>query len=71
MRFCAEDEADRADWAGPHFIGGSEVEVKRVVSPKVSRLYASVSLLLSEPVLITDIKAEILISWEDMLINSI
>ncbi|XP_039977315.1 heterogeneous nuclear ribonucleoproteins A1 homolog [Xiphias gladius] len=34
VRFCAEDEADRADWAGPHFIGGSEVEVKRVVSPK-------------------------------------
>uniref|UniRef100_A0A672YHD2 RRM domain-containing protein n=1 Tax=Sphaeramia orbicularis TaxID=375764 RepID=A0A672YHD2_9TELE len=36
VRFCAEDEADRADWAGPHFIGGSEVEVRRVVSPKVT-----------------------------------
>ncbi|XP_023265790.1 heterogeneous nuclear ribonucleoprotein A1-like [Seriola lalandi dorsalis] len=35
VRFSAEDEADRADWAGPHFIGGTEVEVKRVVSPKM------------------------------------
>nr|XP_019957356.1 PREDICTED: heterogeneous nuclear ribonucleoproteins A1 homolog [Paralichthys olivaceus] len=35
VRFSAEDEADRADWAGPHFIGGDEVEVRRVVSPKM------------------------------------
>lgn len=35
VRFSAEDEADRAEWAGPHYIGG-DVEVKRVVSPKVS-----------------------------------
>eukprot|EP00064_Thunnus_orientalis_P000199 superscaffoldBa00000009_g199 len=34
VRFSTEEEADRADWAGPHFLGGSEVEVKRVVSPK-------------------------------------
>uniref|UniRef100_A0A3B4ZV33 RRM domain-containing protein n=1 Tax=Stegastes partitus TaxID=144197 RepID=A0A3B4ZV33_9TELE len=35
VRFSAEDEADRADWAGPHYIGGTEVTVKRFVSPKV------------------------------------
>ncbi|KAM9345925.1 uncharacterized protein ABDE67_012528 [Symphorus nematophorus] len=34
VRFSTEDEADRAEWAGPHYIGG-DVEVKRVVSPKV------------------------------------
>uniref|UniRef100_A0A672G787 RRM domain-containing protein n=1 Tax=Salarias fasciatus TaxID=181472 RepID=A0A672G787_SALFA len=34
-RFSSEDEADRADWAGPHFIGGTEVKVKRFVSPLV------------------------------------
>ncbi|KAM7386937.1 hypothetical protein PAMA_009523 [Pampus argenteus] len=34
VRFSTEEEADRADWAGPHIIGGIEVEVKRVVSPK-------------------------------------
>lgn len=34
VRFSSEDEADQAEWAGPHDIGG-EVEVKRVVSPKV------------------------------------
>lgn len=46
VRFSAEEEADRADWAGPHILGGSEVEVKRVVSPKVSihqYIYHSVS----------------------------
>jgi len=37
VRFSTEDEADRAEWAGPHYIGG-DVEVKRVVSPKVSLL---------------------------------
>ncbi|XP_058510430.1 uncharacterized protein LOC131476014 [Solea solea] len=35
VRFSSEDEADRADWAGPHYIGGTEVQVKRVVSPKL------------------------------------
>ncbi|KAM4598059.1 heterogeneous nuclear ribonucleoproteins A2/B1 [Polymixia lowei] len=34
VRFSSEEEADRADWAGPHYIGGTEVEVRRVVSPK-------------------------------------
>lgn len=34
VRFSAEDEADKADWAGPHYIGGTEVTVKRFVSPK-------------------------------------
>lgn len=38
VRFSAEEEADKADWAGPHYIGGGEVQVRRVVSPKVSRL---------------------------------
>uniref|UniRef100_A0A3Q3WBI3 RRM domain-containing protein n=1 Tax=Mola mola TaxID=94237 RepID=A0A3Q3WBI3_MOLML len=31
--FSAEDEADRAEWASPHYIGG-DVEVRRVVTPK-------------------------------------
>lgn len=35
VRFSSEDEANRAEWAGPHDIGG-EVVVKRVISPKVS-----------------------------------
>lgn len=34
VRFSAEEEADRAEWAGPHYVGG-DVEVKRVVSPKM------------------------------------
>ncbi|XP_031168812.1 heterogeneous nuclear ribonucleoprotein A0 [Sander lucioperca] len=34
VRFSTEDEADRAEWAGPHYIGG-DVEVKQVVSPKM------------------------------------
>lgn len=33
--FSTENEADSADLAGPHIIGGMEVKVKRVVSPKV------------------------------------
>lgn len=33
--FSAEDEADRAEWSGPHDIAG-DVEVKRVVTLKVS-----------------------------------
>lgn len=35
MRFSTEAEADEADWAGPHLIGGTECKVRRVVSPKV------------------------------------
>ncbi|XP_041853722.1 centromere protein X isoform X1 [Melanotaenia boesemani] len=35
VRFSTEDEADRADWAGPHDIGGTEVIVKRVVCEKI------------------------------------
>ncbi|XP_075880417.1 uncharacterized protein LOC142886996 [Nelusetta ayraudi] len=31
--FSSEDEADRAEWSGPHYIGG-DVEVKRVVTLK-------------------------------------
>lgn len=33
--FSAEDEAKRAEWTGPHYIGG-EVKVRRVVTQKVS-----------------------------------
>lgn len=36
VRFATEEEADRADWAGPHNVGGGDVIVKRVVSPRVS-----------------------------------
>ncbi|KAG8006945.1 Transmembrane channel-like protein 6, partial [Nibea albiflora] len=35
VRFSEEEEADRAEWAGPHYIGG-DVEVKRVISPKIA-----------------------------------
>uniref|UniRef100_A0A672YHC8 RRM domain-containing protein n=1 Tax=Sphaeramia orbicularis TaxID=375764 RepID=A0A672YHC8_9TELE len=35
VMFSTEDEANSADWAGPHFIGGSKVEIRRVVSLKV------------------------------------
>ncbi|CAL9693286.1 unnamed protein product [Knipowitschia caucasica] len=35
VRFSSEKEADVADWNGPHCIGGTEVTVKRVVSPKL------------------------------------
>ncbi|XP_043956010.1 polyadenylate-binding protein 8-like [Gambusia affinis] len=35
VRFSTEAEADEADWAGPHFIGGTECKVRRVVSPKI------------------------------------
>ncbi|XP_060882285.1 heterogeneous nuclear ribonucleoprotein A0 [Labrus mixtus] len=34
VRFSTEDEADIAEWSGPHYIGG-DVEVRRVVSPKM------------------------------------
>ncbi|KAK7939799.1 hypothetical protein WMY93_003125 [Mugilogobius chulae] len=34
VKFASEKEADIADWNGPHFIGGTEVTVKRVVSFK-------------------------------------
>lgn len=33
--FSAVEEAETADQAGPHFIGGAEVEVKRVVNTMV------------------------------------
>lgn len=33
--FEVEEEANQADWAGPHFIGGN-VKVRRVVTQKVS-----------------------------------
>uniref|UniRef100_A0A3Q2E1K7 RRM domain-containing protein n=1 Tax=Cyprinodon variegatus TaxID=28743 RepID=A0A3Q2E1K7_CYPVA len=39
VRFRTADEADRADWAGPHDIRGAEIKVKRVVSPKVNIIY--------------------------------
>jgi len=35
VTFSTEDGADQADWAGPHYIGGTEVKVKRFVCPKV------------------------------------
>ncbi|XP_056144419.1 heterogeneous nuclear ribonucleoproteins A1 homolog [Lampris incognitus] len=35
VRFSTGDEADMADWAGPHYIGGTEVDTRRVVSPKM------------------------------------
>lgn len=59
VRFSVEAEADRADWAGPHFIGGNEVKVRRVVSPKV-RILRSFS-----PV---KASSRDLIMWEDMMI---
>ncbi|NP_001290703.1 heterogeneous nuclear ribonucleoprotein A2 homolog 1-like [Esox lucius] len=36
VRFSSEDEADEADWAGPHYIGGLDVVVKRIVAPKMN-----------------------------------
>uniref|UniRef100_A0A668AFE0 RRM domain-containing protein n=1 Tax=Myripristis murdjan TaxID=586833 RepID=A0A668AFE0_9TELE len=44
VRFSCMDEADKADWAGPHYIGGTEVEARRVVSPKVRANFVSYSL---------------------------
>ncbi|XP_062303768.1 heterogeneous nuclear ribonucleoproteins A2/B1 isoform X1 [Osmerus eperlanus] len=35
VRFSSEAEADMADWAGPHNIGGTEVGTRRVYSPKM------------------------------------
>uniref|UniRef100_A0A3Q2QFE3 RRM domain-containing protein n=1 Tax=Fundulus heteroclitus TaxID=8078 RepID=A0A3Q2QFE3_FUNHE len=40
VRFSTEGEADMADWAGPHYIGGTECTVRRVVSPKVKPFQA-------------------------------
>ncbi|KAM4531072.1 heterogeneous nuclear ribonucleoprotein A0 [Odontesthes bonariensis] len=34
LKFSTEEEADQADWAGPHFIAGTEVKTKRFVCPK-------------------------------------
>lgn len=46
VRFSTEDEADRAEWAGPHYIGG-DVEVKRVISPKVMSWFYAWKTLIS------------------------
>ena len=48
MSFSSEEEADTADWAGPHYIGGMEVEAKRVVSLKVNQNRALGNDLLNE-----------------------
>ncbi|KAF7667970.1 hypothetical protein LDENG_00038500 [Lucifuga dentata] len=37
VRFLTEAEADKADWAGPRYTGGYEVEARRVVSPKMAK----------------------------------
>ncbi|CAL8309756.1 unnamed protein product [Boreogadus saida] len=34
VRFATGEEADKAEMAGPHFIGGELAAVRRVVSPK-------------------------------------
>ncbi|CAL8266578.1 unnamed protein product [Gadus morhua 'NCC'] len=36
VRFATGEEADKAEMAGPHFIGGDLAVVRRVVSPKVA-----------------------------------
>ena len=36
MCFSSEEEADAAEAAGPHKLGGMEVNIRRVVMPKVS-----------------------------------
>ncbi|XP_029015885.1 heterogeneous nuclear ribonucleoproteins A1 homolog [Betta splendens] len=43
LRFSSEDEADRADSAGPHTIENIEVEVKRVVHLKMKHTVDEVS----------------------------
>lgn len=48
VRFSTEDEADRAEWAGPHFIGG-DVEVKRVVSPKMEASEEEIATAVGKP----------------------
>uniref|UniRef100_A0A8C7J0U8 Transmembrane channel like 6 n=1 Tax=Oncorhynchus kisutch TaxID=8019 RepID=A0A8C7J0U8_ONCKI len=48
VSFSSEEEADTADWAGPHYIGGMEVEAKRVVSLKVNQNRALGKDLLNE-----------------------
>ncbi|XP_038594185.1 heterogeneous nuclear ribonucleoproteins A2/B1 [Micropterus salmoides] len=48
VRFSTEDEADRAEWAGPHFIGG-DVEVKRVVSPKMEASEEEIATVVGKP----------------------
>ena len=35
VRFATGEEADKAEMAGPHFIGGDLAVVRRVVCPKV------------------------------------
>ncbi|CAI5675505.1 heterogeneous nuclear ribonucleoprotein A0 [Oreochromis niloticus] len=34
VKFSSEEEADLADWVGPHYIGGAEVKVRRFVTFK-------------------------------------
>uniref|UniRef100_A0A8C5BRS8 Heterogeneous nuclear ribonucleoprotein A0-like n=1 Tax=Gadus morhua TaxID=8049 RepID=A0A8C5BRS8_GADMO len=36
VRFATGEEADKAEMAGPHFIGGDLAVVRRVVCPKVA-----------------------------------
>ncbi|XP_059892927.1 heterogeneous nuclear ribonucleoproteins A2/B1-like [Gadus macrocephalus] len=35
VRFATGEDADKAEMAGPHFIGGELAAVRRVVSPKI------------------------------------
>uniref|UniRef100_A0A3P9HNQ4 RRM domain-containing protein n=1 Tax=Oryzias latipes TaxID=8090 RepID=A0A3P9HNQ4_ORYLA len=37
VKYSSEDEADEANWSGPHVIGGLEVEVKQFVCQKVGK----------------------------------
>ncbi|XP_054463287.1 uncharacterized protein LOC129098318 [Anoplopoma fimbria] len=49
VRFSSEDEADKAEWSSPHYIGG-DVEVKRVVSPKMEEdSYEEVAQAMARP----------------------
>ncbi|CAL8311006.1 unnamed protein product [Arctogadus glacialis] len=41
VRFATGEEADKAEMAGPHFIGGDLAVVRRVVSPKKRRDHTS------------------------------
>ncbi|XP_041720183.2 heterogeneous nuclear ribonucleoprotein A3-like [Coregonus clupeaformis] len=56
VMFSSEEEADEADWAGPHYIGGMDVEVKRVVSLKVDMKIFHYKVDLSEEVSGANIK---------------
>uniref|UniRef100_A0A3Q2CUJ0 RRM domain-containing protein n=1 Tax=Cyprinodon variegatus TaxID=28743 RepID=A0A3Q2CUJ0_CYPVA len=41
VMLSTKEEADRADWAGPHRIKGTECKVRRIVNLKVSGIYFS------------------------------